>query len=183
MIRQILTYSLGLIGIITVLYGAYIPVKAKLAQYLMTRAWDKTAETGDISLPWKWLDAYPVAKLYMPSGDTHIVLNTDSGQALAFGPGLITGTTLANDDMTGIAAHKNTHFKGIKTLTKGDEIILETPQDQRTAYRMIDSQIIDTRKANLPRQNGTILALVTCYPFDALSFNGPLRYVVFAEKL
>jgi len=142
--------------------GLYMGGKAKLAQNLLDRAWTKTSMTGDVYLPWSWMDAHPVARLKIEGDErSHIVLNTDSGQALAFGPAVISGTE--NTDLLGIAAHKNTQFQNLRT------------------------KIIDSRKDGLPievkAKTPSRLALVTCYPFDAVSFNGPMRYVVYAERV
>ena len=160
--------------------------KAKLAQSLLDRAWTKTAITGDVYLPWSWMDAHPVARLNI-QGDkrSHIVLNTDSGQALAFGPAVIGGTE--NTDLLGIAAHKNTQFQTLKTLKLGETITLEQPKGDVLIYQVTHTEILDSRSDGIPievkAQTPSRLALVTCYPFDAVSFNGPMRYVVYAERI
>ena len=166
--------------------GVYMGAKAKLAQSLLDRAWTKTAITGDVYLPWSWMDAHPVARLNI-QGDkrSHIVLNTDSGQALAFGPAVIGGTE--NTDLLGIAAHKNTQFQTLKTLKLGETITLEQPKGDVLIYQVTHTEILDSRSDGIPievkAQTPSRLALVTCYPFDAVSFNGPMRYVVYAERI
>ena len=46
---------------------------------------------------------------------------------------------------------------------------------------MESMEVVDSSVQSLPRSSGQErLLLVTCYPFDALLFNGPLRYVVAA---
>ena len=48
-------------------------------------------------------------------------------------------------------------------------------------YRVESMEVVDSSVQSLPRSSGQErLLLVTCYPFDALLFNGPLRYVVAA---
>ena len=181
--RAGLGFVLGLVGLGLFGNGLYISGKAIVAQSLMERAWTKSADSGEIHLPWSWIDAYPTAKLTFNEDETHIVLNTDSGQALAFGPAIISGTE--NTAMLAIAAHKNTQFQSLKNLTAGETITLERPQEPALTYRVTHFKILDSRKEALPiahvADNPSRLALVTCYPFDALSFNGPLRYVVYAE--
>jgi len=180
-------------GLIAVLLGAaifgqglYMGGKARLAQNLLERAWSKTAESGDVNLPWSWMDAHPVARLKI-EGDkgSHIVLNTDSGQALAFGPAVIGGTE--NRDLLGIAAHKNTQFQILQTLKAGQTLTLERPKGDVLTFLVTHSEILDSRNAGLPieekSQSPSRLALVTCYPFNALSFNGPMRYVVYADRI
>jgi len=179
-----LTFTLSGLGLFG--NGLYMGGKAIVAQVLLERAWSKTAQTGDIHLPWTWMDAYPVAKLTL-EGDkrTHIILNTDSGQALAFGPAIIKATK--NKDLLAIAAHKNTQFQKLATLTKGKIITLERPKGEILTYKVTHTQILDSRTEGLPIEASanipTHLALVTCYPFNSVSFNGPLRYVVYAERV
>ena len=173
--------GLGLFG-----NGLYMGGKAIVAQSLMEHAWTKTAASGEVHMPWSWMDAYPVARLTL-EGDkrSHIVLNTDSGQALAFGPAIISGTE--NTDRLAIAAHKNTQFQNLKTLAAGETITLERPNNETLTYHVTHSEILDSRTDALMIEGAadipSSLALVTCYPFDSLSFNGPLRYVVYAKRL
>lgn len=166
--------------------GLYLGGKAIIAQHLLERSWSKTATSGDVHLPWAWMDAYPIGRIVFEGHDeSHIILNTDSGQALAFGPAVISGTE--NTDMLAIAAHKNTQFRKLKDLSAGDIITLERSKGETLTYRMIHSEILDSRTHGIdvetPSQTPSKLALVTCYPFDAISFNGPLRYVVYAERI
>ncbi|MEP3892254.1 MAG: class GN sortase [Hellea sp.] len=166
--------------------GLYIGFKAVIAQNLMERAWTKTAQSGDVHLPWSWIDAHPVARLSF-EGDrrAHIVLNTDSGQALAFGPAVISGTE--KTDMMAIAAHKNTQFQNLKSLAVGETIWLERPKGEVLTYHVTHTKILDSRVEGLAIEaiadTPSRLALVTCYPFDAVSFNGPMRYVVYAKRV
>ena len=160
--------------------------KAKLAQSLLDQAWTKTTLSGDVHLPWAWMDAHPVARLKIQGDErSHIVLNTDSGQALAFGPAVIGGTE--NTDLLGIAAHKNTQFQSLETLKIGEVITLERPKGETLKYQVTHTEIVDSRKEGLPIEakanTPSRLALVTCYPFDAVSFNGPMRYVVYAKRV
>lgn len=166
--------------------GLYLGGKAVLAQSLLERSWSKTAASGEVHLPWSWMDAHPVARISFESGGkSHIVLNTDSGQALAFGPAVIKGTE--NTDMLAIAAHKNTQFQNLKDVNIGDLITLERPEGETLKYRVTHSEILDSRSQGLAVESAaetpSKLALVTCYPFDAISFNGPMRYVVYAQRV
>jgi len=55
------------------------------------------------------------------------------------------------------------------------------------SYRITHMEILDSRETGITIEGTAImpsrLALITCYPFDAVSFNGPMRYVVYAEKV
>lgn len=181
-----LSLAIGVLGLALFGNGLYIGGKAVVAQKLMDRAWVKTAASGDVHMPWSWMDAYPVARLTL-QGDkrSHIVLNTDSGQALAFGPAVVSGTE--NTEFLAIAAHKNTQFQSLKHLLAGETITLERPKGEVLTYQITHTKILDSRSEGLTieaeAQTPDRLALITCYPFDAVSFNGPLRYVVYAKRL
>ena len=181
-----LSLIIALIGLCLFGQGAYIGVKATAAQVLMERAWAEI-ESGEaaVATPWPWLDANVVGKLSVPHlNQSAIVLDTDSGQALAFGPTLIAGAARPNQRGTiGIAAHKNTHFTFLKDLKNGDTLSFEHAHGVQN-YIVRHAEIIDSRHAGLSINDETdTLALVTCYPFDSLSFNGPLRYIVYAEAV
>ena len=183
MFSRVLSAIVFTLGFGFLVQGLYIPAKAVLAQHLIQRAWVKTIKTGDLTLPWAWMDAHPVARLTLPNQKSYIVLNEDSGQALAFGPALVSGTSIEGNSMTAIAAHKNTQFTSLKTIKIGDVISLQTIRNETVSYQVSHQAVIDTRRETLLDQGENTLALITCYPFNAVSFNGPLRYVVYAEKL
>jgi len=119
----------------------YMGAKAHLAQVLLDYTWQSVLKQDNKKLSpllsWAWADFHPVAKLtFLRSGLSHIVLNTDSGQALAFGPGL-TGADASNvDGMTIISGHNDSHFKVLETLTMGDEVLLEDSKKNRQYYRI-----------------------------------------------
>ena len=59
--------------------------------------------------------------------------------------------------------------------------MVERPDGVRVFYRVVAAEVLDRREVWVAKQEGpTRLTLVTCYPFDALSADGPLRYVVVA---
>ena len=90
---KFLATLLLLTGLLLVGNGAYMKAKASLAQVLLAHAWEKTL-TGDTDArPWPWADITPAARLELPRlHASAIVLNGTSGQALAFGPGLMHGS-------------------------------------------------------------------------------------------
>ena len=184
--RKALSLIAGLAGLYLFGHGAYMGAKAELSQVLLERAWAKIETTqATTAMPWPWLDAQVIGRISVPRLEkSSIVLDTDSGQALAFGPTLIAQTARPGSQGTiGIAAHKNTHFSFIKDLKIGDKISLQHSAGTQD-YIIRTAAIIDSREAGLSVDtNARELALVTCYPFDSLSFNGPLRYIVYAEAV
>ena len=81
-----------------------------------------------------------------------------------------------------IAAHRDTHFHALARLALGDRFDIERADGQTFAYIVTGIEILDTRTASLRLDAlDSVVALVTCYPFDALVPGGTLRYVVTGE--
>lgn len=165
-------------------HGLWIYAKAELAQYLLQRAWARTLAGERAVKPWPWADTWPVARLQLPAhGVDLIVLDGVSGRTLAFGPGHMPGTPLpGRAGVAVIAGHRDTHFRILRDLQAGDEILVEAPGRPRARFRVRERAVVDARTAVLAAaDDARELALVTCYPFDALRPGGPLRYIVLAE--
>ncbi|OUR62280.1 sortase, marine proteobacterial type [Colwellia sp. 39_35_sub15_T18] len=190
-------YSIWLIfafAICLLVNSFYMVAKAHLAQVLLDHTWQNVLKQNLLKqenkklsplLPWAWADFHPVAKLtFLRFGLSHIVLNTDSGQALAFGPGL-TGANASNiDGMTIISGHNDSHFKMLEALKMGDKVLLEDNQAKRQYYRIDNTLIIDTRLSQLHIEDSAQgLVLVTCYPFGGVISTTPYRFVVQATPI
>lgn len=178
LIGCLLTIGLWQIG-----EGSWIYAKARLAQYLLQRAWSRTL-AGDVTTkPWPWADTWPVARLIVPTQHIdQIVLEGAYGRTLAFGPGHVESADSIQAASTVIlTGHRDTHFRFLKRLQLNDVIELETVEGIRRRYRVKDRRILDSRRASIDTAQGQAqLVLVTCYPFDAIQTGGPLRYVVTA---
>lgn len=171
-----------LIGVWQVGHGVWIHAKAHLAQYLLQRAWARTLDGERDARPWPWADTRPVARLRVPAhGIDLIVLDGVSGRTLAFAPGHASGSPAPGAPGTAvISGHRDTHFRFLAALRAGDEIVVETPGRPPSRFRVVDTAVVDSRVAVLRAADGPALALLTCYPFDALRAGGPLRWVVTA---
>lgn len=172
-----------LVALMLLLEGAYIPAKAQVAQWLLQRAWQVSSTEQKPVRPWPWADTWPVARLLVPAKAVDlIVLEGDHGGSLAFAPGM----RIAKPDdnkVTLISAHRDTHFKFVQTLDSNDRIELIDPGREKSIYRVAARQIVDSRQSwRLPRHEGRLLILMTCYPFNAIHRGGPLRYVVIADE-
>lgn len=168
--------------------AAYLLAKAELAQWLIGLAWEKntTALSTARHRPWPWADTHPVARLQIANLDIDSwVLNGASGTTLAFGPGLSHGSSaIGNNGLTMISAHRDTHFKNLQNIAIGEQIKLQDSNRRWYTYEVTHIGIADSRTDSLPvASDHPRLALVTCYPFNALTTGGPLRYVVEAELL
>jgi sortase A len=174
------------IGAALLAAGAWLPLKAVLAEELLNRAWSAARAGGGAVRPWPWADTWPIARLRLPpsaSAEPLIVLAGASGRGLAFAPGLLDGSALPGEPgVAVIAAHRDTHFHALARLALGDRFDIERADGQTFAYIVTGIEILDTRTASLRLDAlDSVVALVTCYPFDALVPGGTLRYVVTGE--
>ncbi|WP_279359087.1 class GN sortase [Methylobacterium indicum] len=178
--RRLLAAALASSGLILAAQGAWIPAKAALAQALLARAFARGLEAGAPVRPWPAADTVPVARLTFPSlGETHIALAGSSGQALAFGPGHVEGTPEAGEPGLAVyAAHRDTQFRHLGDLKPGDPVEVQTVRGRIVRFRVTARRIVRFDASGLdPAAPGRHLALVTCWPLDAL-VSGPERLVV-----
>jgi len=185
--RALLLVALSLlagVGLWQLGQGAWIYVKARLAQQLLQRAWARTLQGEAAAKPWPWADTWPVARLRVPAHDVDlIVLAGVSGRTLAFGPGHAPGSALPGARGTAIVtAHRDTHFRFLERVARGDEIIVDVPGRRPARLRVHETSVIDSRTAVIRTEHASAdLILMTCYPFDGLRPGGTLRYVVTAH--
>ncbi len=75
------------------------------------------------------------------------------------------------------AAHRDTFFAALKGIRKGDAVLVTAP-DGVHRYAVTGTQIVDPAEVSvLAPTQGSILTLVTCYPFDYIG-SAPKRFVV-----
>lgn len=170
--------------------AGWIQGKAIIAQQLLNYSWNQALD--DLSndkkpkphKPWPWADTWPVAKLIVPQHHVEqIILAGDSGSSLAFGPGHSFASATPNSaGTTVISAHRDTHFQFLKDIKINETFYLQTA-DKTTRYHVYDLLVVDSRTYTIQTNtDNQTLVLVTCYPFDALTAGGSLRYLVFAMK-
>ena len=163
--------------------GAWIHLKARLAQRLLARAWARTLAGERAARPWPWADTWPVARLRVPAhGVDLVVLAGVSGRTLAFGPGLAPGPPPGAPGTAILTGHRDTHFRFLRRVRAGDEIVLEVPGAPPARFRAREPAVVDARTAVVASAaDAPGLVLLTCYPFDAVVPGGPLRWAVVAE--
>jgi sortase A len=184
MVITLLVVALVLIGLWQTGNGAWIYLKAQLAQVLLQRAWAGTLASQQEVKPWPWADTWPIARLAVPSlGIDQIVLEGAYGRTLAFGPGHVESTgPLEGSDSIILTGHRDTHFRFLEKLHAGETILLQTRTGRWHRFVVRDRQIVDSRTTTISTQEDKRqLILVTCYPFTAIVPGGPLRYMVNAE--
>lgn len=177
------------VGVALIGNGLWIKAKAQLAQVLLNQAFERVQATpyGEEvnAKPWRWADIKPMARLSAPRlAKTAIVLNNTSGEALAFGPGHMPNTPLPGERGTSVlAAHRDTHFSWIKNLEIGDRVEVENADGTKAVFNVKRHWIAPYNASGINADSDdTLLALSTCYPFDAKT-RGPLRYIVEAALI
>jgi sortase A len=186
--RRVTIGLLVVLGVGLLLQGLWIPAKAVVAQVLLERAWEDSKASGGAQVkPWPWADHWPRARLHFPKQQaSYVVLSGDQGASLAFAPGHNPQSAALSAALGTkvISAHRDTHFTVLRDVSVGEELALETEQGMRS-YRVTQMNVIDVRQQTLEifPEGEDALVLVTCYPFDAVNPNGPLRLVVTAEGL
>lgn len=164
--------------------GLYMTAKAQLAFLLLDKAWAETLADGKPHKAWHWADAWPVAEIEVPRlGKQEIVLSNASGEALAFAPGLVAGSAKPGGmGLSVFAAHRDSHFAFLQSVRIGDEIRVTDMQANQYRYKVRKMEIVDASSSGLDPRRDQGIALVTCYPFGALT-HGPLRFVVRADRI
>ncbi len=71
----------------------------------------------------------------------------------------------------------------LKNVRPGDPVEIERPDGEWARYRVTETAFADARLPWYPPEDADGIALVTCYPFDAVVPGGPLRFLVMAEPV
>ena len=183
--RRLTVGALIALAVALLAAGFWLPAKAELAQQLLNRAWQRTTLGDTMAKPWPWADTHPVARLMLPNSDEPLtVLAGASGRNLAFAPALLDGSAPPGaHGVTVIAGHRDTHFRRLATLAVGDKLTLERPDGSVLTYEVANLDVVDSERAELRLDaDESIVVLVTCYPFEAVTPGGSLRYVVTARQ-
>lgn len=185
-LRRLTFAALVLLGGALLVAGLWMPAKAALAQRLLDRAWNEVAASGGAAAarPWPWADTHPVARLALPGGEPLTVLAGASGRNLAFAPALLDGSAVPGaPGVSVIAGHRDTHFRALATLAIGDELTIERPGGATLAYEVTALDVVDSERTSVRLDSDeSILVLVTCWPFEAVTVGGSWRYLVTARQ-
>ncbi len=174
--------ALCFIGAAAAASGAIVPIKANIAQILLTHAYDAGVATGQPQKPWSGADIKPVGKISAARlGVSEIILDAGSREAMRAGPTLLPGSaTLGKAGTSILAAHRDTHFAFLKDLQVGDTLDVSGIDGKAKPYRVTHMQIVEAGKFNIPAHlDHNELVLATCYPFGSVR-GGTKRYVVHA---
>lgn len=123
-----------------------------------------------------------VAKIVFPRFDKQLyVFEGDGPSELRRGPGHLAGTAMPGDHGNCvIAGHRDTHFRLLKDIHKGDDIVLATQRGE-FHYRVTNTRVVPPQNTSaLKATSDSELNLITCYPFYYVGA-APQRFVVRAE--
>lgn len=168
---------------IWLLAGLWLPAKAWLAHQLILDSWQQMLNTKQPYKPWPWADTHAIAKLSFPRlAQERVVLNGADPTSLAFSLGAMHGfADLSQEKPFVVAGHRDSHFQFLQDIQLKDQVLAMNADSTITAYSVADIEIIDSSKKTLAlSRDDKQLVLITCYPFDALTGGGPLRFVVTA---
>ncbi|MDT8319467.1 MAG: class D sortase [Xanthomonadales bacterium] len=104
-------------------------------------------------------------------------------RVLLRGAGLVEGSALpGSNGNVAIAAHRDTHFRGLKDLAVGDRIELAM-RDSTQIYIITDLSVVEPTDVHVLADTGDpVLTLVTCYPFYFVG-HAPQRFIVRATAV
>jgi len=123
-----------------------------------------------------------LAKLKIPRLDAELyVVEGDGHKELRRGPGHLAGTAMPGENGNCvIAGHRDTHFRVLKDIRAGDDIILQTAAGQ-FLYRVKRTRIVSPENTSALAPTSTAeLNLITCYPFYYVG-SAPKRFIVEAQ--
>ncbi len=183
-LRRRFPWALLAMGLVLIAQGSYLPIKAALAQTLIASSWHLRSVDGPARNPWPWADTRPVARLWAPRlGISQFVMQDDSGESLAFGPGLVPQPINIGRQNTVIAGHRDTHFTFLGDLRPGDRLVYENGAGQTTLWQVQQSNVFDSRDGLMLHADEQTLRLVTCWPLDAVVPGGPQRFQIIATPV
>lgn len=83
----------------------------------------------------------------------------------------------------GIAGHRDTHFRPLREVRKGDRIVFTTMDGRHSEYRVAWISVVDPTNVEVLNPTADAeLTLVTCYPFDYVG-PAPRRFIVRAVQV
>jgi len=109
---------------------------------------------------------------------SYVLLEGTDNRTLDKSIGHVEGSGLPGESGNiSIAGHRNTHFRKIEWIRRGDEIVITSAHGQdryrvewMRLFRPDDIEVLDAG-------HGPAVTLITCFPFEYVG-SAPLRYIV-----
>jgi sortase A len=183
--KRMLIAALFLLAVVLIGDGCWIRIKAVLAQVLLQRAWQQTIALGKPVKAWPWADTWPVARLRVERlGVDDIVLEGESGEVLAFGPGHLAASVQPTEAGNCVlAGHRDTSFSFLADIRTGDIVSMQARTGKELRYQIISTAVERYDHLFLEDATSPWLTLITCYPFTSPVPGRPLRFIVFAKEI
>ncbi|HVB35254.1 MAG TPA: class D sortase [Patescibacteria group bacterium] len=207
--RSILRWSRYLffaVGVLALSYVGYVMLDANLYQAYQTRRFERAlesvkpaighveqvrssplpaaADAGRARVVRAAPEGFPLGQIKIRSiGLTAMIAEGDTAGVLRRAVGHVPGTALPGQQgNVVIAGHRDTFFRPLRNIRKGDEITLTTLSGSYR-YQVDSTEIVGPEDtAVLDASPGTILTLVTCYPFYYVG-PAPKRFIVRAHQV
>ena len=181
--KTLLIFTLA--GLLLFGKGIYMQGKALLAQQLLTFAWARHLQDGELHKAWPWADSAPFAQLSIAGQDPLIILAGATGSNLAFAPAwMVSSASFAQGGNSVLVGHNDIHFNQLKDIKIDDDLLLSTYADSALFYRVIETKIVSEKDLSVLQNSAEeLLTLITCYPFDTDTYNSDLRFVVVGKRI
>jgi sortase A len=193
-IKNLAAYALVALGAVLLFLGAREFLDSRVGQSEVSEQFEDTTPVQPAPVPAPGQAPQPappprriaigdaIGKLVIPRLGTELfVIEGDGASELRRAPGHLPGTVMpgAKGNCV-IAGHRDTHFRVLKDIRKGDDIVLETRSGEYL-YRVEEMKVISPRNvAPLLPTADSQLNLITCYPFYYIG-SAPRRFVVQAR--
>ncbi len=168
-------------GIVLTGYCCIVVIDAKI--YQQSEHPELRRQRTNLTANPVWQDG-SLGRIEIPRlGISALIVEGTSTTALNRAVGHIEGTSWPGvPGNVGLSAHRDTFFRPLRNIKKGDEINLRHPEaDFR--YQVVSTKVVSPNDVAVLEPDGReILTLVTCYPFYFIG-PAPSRFIVRAERV
>jgi sortase A len=180
-------------GVLVLGYSGFVLLDAKIYQEIQARHFQKELEntrvlvgnTGGVAQrPFAFAEGSALGRIdIVRLGVTAMIMEGTDDRTLQRAVGHIRGTPMPGlDGNSAIAGHRDSFFRPLLNIRHNDEIILTTLNGP-SRYLVDTTQVVAPEDIGvLDNSKGTVLTLVTCYPFYFVG-SAPKRFIVRAHKI
>jgi sortase A len=192
-IRKLVQYALAVAGILAVGFWAANLIETTLYEHKEAQRFDQDTKSvqrvAQVSLAAGAPVVFPrngavIGKLEISRINVSaIVVEGADSRDLAHAVGHISGTALPGEHGNlGIAGHRDTFFRPLRDIRRGDNIVLHTLRGDYS-YRVASTSVVRPDEIHVLDSTGRdTMTLVTCFPFYYVG-PAPERFIVRAERL
>jgi len=187
-IRVKLSIALFSVGALITLCGGALALIGWKAQHDAQVLWEQAPAENPLPVREAKVSAReefkPRQRISFPTLDRRfIVFQGATTENLLMGPARLSSSGLpGKPGNVVIAAHRDTHFRLLKDVRRGDPIDIDYA-GQTFRYQVVALKIVDAEDDFFYEPTDTpVLTLVTCYPFNYLGA-APERYIVRAALM